>query len=168
MASFHYWVRFEEGSGGNPHTQGLSYAGGNPSISGLRQSIPKEGSEGELAEVSVHVENEARADLARFFESSSLEWHPAKDEGGNQLYDFLIEHVMDDGELARAIGSNVVHGDARFDIVETDVVGHDRGWTKAHHACKSGAGKGKHLFARQRPGTTAPSQAVCRYLYPRS
>ena len=27
--------------------------------------------------------------------------------------------------------------------------------------------KGKHPCARQRPGTTAPSQTVCRYLYPK-
>jgi len=85
VAPFQYWVRFEEGSGGNPHAHGLSYAAGNPSISGLRQSIKKEGSDGDLPEESVHVANEARADLARFFESLSSEWHPAKDEGGNQL-----------------------------------------------------------------------------------
>ena len=95
VAPFQYWVRFEEGSGGNPHAHGLSYAAGNPSISGLRQSIEKEGSDGDLAEESVQVENEARADLARFFKCLSSEWHPAKDEGGNQLYDFVIENLMD-------------------------------------------------------------------------
>ncbi len=55
VAPFQYWVRFEEGSGGNPHAHGLNYAAGNPSISGLRQSIQKEDCDGDLQEESVHV-----------------------------------------------------------------------------------------------------------------
>ena len=35
---FQYWVRFEEGFGGNPHAHGLVYVDGNPSLDDLRDS----------------------------------------------------------------------------------------------------------------------------------
>ena len=89
---FQYWVRFEEGPGGNPHAHLLNYAANNPSISGLRHSLQEDAPDPDSAEI---LRDESFADLARYFEKLSVEWHPAKDEGGEQLYDFIIENLTD-------------------------------------------------------------------------
>jgi len=82
---FQYWVRFEEGTSGNPHAHGLSYAAGNPSLCGIESLTQR--SEGEMPEEDKRVEMAQK--LAEYFSEIASEWHPAKDGGNNTLYDFV-------------------------------------------------------------------------------
>ena len=89
---FHYWVRFEEGQSGNPHVHGLGYAAGNPSLCGIESAGGREGNVPEEDSRSF-VAN----DLAKYFSDLVSEKHPAKNEGGEKLYDFHIENLNDCG-----------------------------------------------------------------------
>jgi len=102
---FHYWVRFEEGVGGNPHAHGLNYAAGNPSLSGVRRDMCSADRSEPPAGESADALADTAADLARYFERLACEWHPAKDPAGDQLYDFVIENISDHdgGRLRRSV-----------------------------------------------------------------
>ena len=89
---FHYWVRFEEGLSGNPHAHGLAYAAGNPSLCGVESRTRRAEAEMPEEDRRAQMANE----LSKYFGDLASEWHPAKDQGGNELYDFIVENLDDD------------------------------------------------------------------------
>ena len=89
---FHYWLRFEFGTSGNPHAHGLNYVAGNPTFDNV---VADEETKARLQDFFDDLQpvDEGEERLANFFDPYVQEMHPAKDEGGEQLYDFVIENM---------------------------------------------------------------------------
>ena len=83
---FLFWLRFEWGTNGNPHTHGSNYVSGNPAYECIvedddtRQEMIEHG-HSEAYRLKTKVEAEKA--LGEFFDQYVTEWHPAKDADGN-------------------------------------------------------------------------------------
>ena len=97
LEPFLYWLRFEWGANGNPHAHGLAYVAGNPYFEQLlrdeatREALRKQGRRDvDLLETWEQAESK----VANFFDEYIREMHPAKDDHGYTLYDFIIENLQ--------------------------------------------------------------------------
>jgi hypothetical protein len=85
-----YWLRFEEGSSGNPHGHGVGFSANNPSLETIaeqyRACAKQAGNEtGAAAEKRSESFEETASSLANYFSPLVSEWHPAKNAGGEAL-----------------------------------------------------------------------------------
>ena len=87
---FLYWLRFEWGKNGNPHTHGQCYVHDNPYFEGVlenetvRNNLRALGrSDVELSQFKTWTEVETR--MSDFFNAYVTEMHPCKDDRGHAL-----------------------------------------------------------------------------------
>ena len=82
---FQYWLRFEFGNSGNPHAHGLNYVAGNPTFDNVvADAATKERLQDFYDDLK--TVREAEQELATFFDDYVTEMHPAKDDGGTDVY----------------------------------------------------------------------------------
>ena len=94
---FHYWLRFEWGSSGNPHVHGQGWVPNNPVFDKVfrdedaRQTYEEE----HIDETGLYPTwAEAEKTIAEFYDNYVREMHPAKDSSGKPLYPFVIENLQ--------------------------------------------------------------------------
>ena len=166
---FHYWVRFEEGQSGNPHAHGLVYAAGNPSLCGIesRPGVHKDMPDEDKREIVAN-------DLAKYFSELASESHPAKNEGGNKLYDFVIENLghtelgqpktLDLGALLKKVLADEDPDLTPLKQVIIALV--EDGQRHTMHGFRAPV-RGRDPCARLNPKTKGSSDVICRYGFPK-
>ena len=177
---FLYWLRFEFGASGNPHAHGLNYVHGNPSFEcvvedeeqkRLLQEAHYPGAE------DFRTKDEAAQELANFYCHYVRESHPAKDEQGDRLYDFVIENLMLPGEdkpqsrnllpmLEQIFADPEQDPDLR-DIKNLLLALIEDGNRHTWHSHREGPLWGVDPCARKVKKPGQAEEVYCRYLFPR-
>jgi hypothetical protein len=96
---FQFWLRFEWGKDGNPHTHGQNWVPNNPYIDKVyKDSAAHDEYEAAMARNLYPDQNEkhqtiaeAESTLSNFFKHYVCESHPSKDANGDKFYDFDYE-----------------------------------------------------------------------------
>ena len=179
-APFQYWLRFEFGSSGNPHAHGLNYVHGNPAF----ECVVEDAAQKEQLKKSQYpgaedfqTKDEAEQALANFYCDYVRESHPAKDEQGDRLYDFLIENLMLPGEdkpqsrnLLPMLEKIFADPDQDPDLREIKNLllaliedGNRHTW----HSHREGPVWGVDPCARKAKKPGRPEEVYCRYLFSR-
>ena len=119
---------------------------------------------------------EVANDLATYFSPLATEWHPAKDDGGNKLYEFVIEN-LDDARTGKPTTINLgavleeVLSAADPDLTPLKrivIALVEDGQRHTAHGHRGTPVKGVHPCARQDPKVPGPSGVVCRYGFPKA
>ena len=95
---FHYWLRFEFGTSGNPHAHGLNYVAGNPTFDNV---VADQETKERLQDFfdDLQTVDEAEERLANFFDPYVQEMHPAKDEGGEAPKGAAVKRYCKSGNV---------------------------------------------------------------------
>ncbi len=91
---FQYWLRFEFGSGGNPHVHGQAWTKGNPDIECIvkdDETRRKLRSQGHPESDHMQTREEAELAVSKYFEHFVKEMHPCKDSSGNARYPYITD-----------------------------------------------------------------------------
>ena len=178
LEPFLYWLRFEWGTNGNPHAHGLAYVSGNPYFEQvLRDEVHREALRARgRDDVDLYETWEQAEDkVASFFDEYIQEMHPAKDEDGFPLYDFILDKI----QLPREDKPQTINLHQLLEEVFQD---NEPDVSKLKEVLLAliddGQSHSRHGFAAPRIGAHAcarkgkrPNQerteVYCRYLFPR-
>ena len=185
---FQYWLRFEFGTSGNPHTHGIAYVAGNPEFDMVVKDSER------LLAVSKKLQQEGHPDwdkvvswetaersMAEFYHPYINEMHPCKDSSGaplwkygSAMYELVLENVPLPGcakpqtvnllELLENVFSSEEPDTSPLKHVLLALI--ESGQRHDYH--EHGPPEfGKHSCARKGTTEDGKDYVYCRYLYPR-
>ena len=175
---FSYWLRFEWGKNGNPHTHGQAWVPGNPRLDKVfKDAATRTKYQTEHPDDSIYYPtwDEAEQTLCQFFTPYISEMHPCKDAHGNRLYDYHIEtlsaaqHCQQPlctnlhQEIATAFSEDPPNLSRLRDILLALIEQGQRHTSHGHSPPKLG----EDACARKGSKSCGPDCVDCRYLFPR-
>ena len=176
---FLYWLRFEFGASGNPHAHGVNYVARNPAFETIvEDAATKKKLQADFPDDFLDAKTvvEAEQELVDFFDKYVEEKHPAKDAGGQDLYDFIVENISlphcarPQAINLRALLDEVFAGDPEepdlSKLRELLLALIEDGNRHTYHDFDPPTW-GKHPCARKHKPKGLAEYIYCRYLFPR-